>query len=344
MKILINTPSLGLLAGVANHYMGLRDYWTERVKYHTVGKRTKNGNGVYWLPYDVVSFIFKLLFFRPNIVLLNPSMARRAIKRDFIFLRVARAMGVKVAVMFHGFHIDNVKGMERYITDALNETCCVMVLADSFRRVLRQWGVKVPIELVTTKVDDKLLRFYKQEDRMHRVSNVLYLARTTKEKGIFVYIETCLLLHKQIPNLKFTVVGDGADLEKAKEMAKPLGDSIHFTGGLSGDRLVEEFANADLYLFTSYHEGMPTSVLEAMALGLPVITSSVGGLVDFFTPEMGTMINGNNPSDFAKTVEQYVGNEDKLRSVSDFNHKFACEHFLASKVAKKMETLLKCHI
>lgn len=344
MKILINTPSVSLLAGVANHYMGLKEYWTERVKYHTVGKRTKNGNGLYWLPSDIVSFVCKLMFFRPDVVLLNPSMARRAIKRDLIFLRIARMMGVKVAVMFHGFHVDNVKGMEQHIIDALNDTCCIMVLANSFINVLRQWGVKVPIELVTTKVDDKLLRLYKQEDRKHQVTNILYLARTTKEKGIFVYIETCLLLHKRNPSLKFTVVGDGADWEKAQEIAKPLGDAIRFTGGLSGDRLVEEFVNADLYLFTSYHEGMPTSVLEAMALGLPVVTSSVGGLVDFFTPEMGTMVASNVPSDFAKAVEQYIGNEEKVRNISEFNHKFACEHFLASKVARRMEVLLKEHI
>lgn len=344
MKILINTPSLNLLAGVANHYLGLKDYWREKVVYHTVGKRSPNGNGLFWLPYDVIAFILKLIFFTPDIVLLNPSMARRAIKRDFIFLRIARMFGVKVAVMFHGFHTDNVKGMEQYITKTLNKASCILILADSFREILRQWGVTVPIELVTTKVDDKLLEHYKQEDRKHSISNVLYLARTTKEKGIFIFVETCLLLHKWYPNLMFTVVGDGADLEKAKNMARPLGDSIRFTGGLSGDKLVNEFVNADLYLFTSYHEGMPTSVLEAMAFGLPVITRPVGGLVDFFTSEMGAMVDSFNPADFAKVIGEYVEQPDRIASISGFNNKYACEHFLASKVAGKMEGVLKSHL
>lgn len=40
MKILINTPNLKELGGVASHYNGLKDYWTENVKYNTIGKRT----------------------------------------------------------------------------------------------------------------------------------------------------------------------------------------------------------------------------------------------------------------------------------------------------------------
>ena len=54
MKILINTPSLKLLGGVANHYLGLKDFWSEDVRYNTVGKRSKNGKGIFWLPWDVL--------------------------------------------------------------------------------------------------------------------------------------------------------------------------------------------------------------------------------------------------------------------------------------------------
>ena len=341
MKFLINTPSLNLLAGVANHYLGLKKYWTADVKYHIVGKRTKNGNGMYWLPYDVFTFIIKLICFRPDVVLLNPSMARRAIKRDFIFFHIARTLGFKVAVMFHGFHVDNVKGMEQDITDSLNKACCVFVLANQFKEILRNWGVRVPVELTTTKVDDRLLCSYEQEKRKYKISNILYLGRITKEKGIFIYIETCIYLHKRYPNLNFTVVGDGEDLEKAKAMSKSLGNSIRFTGGLSGEKLVNEFMDADLYLFTSYHEGMPTSVLEAMAFGLPVITRPVGGLVDFFSDEMGMLVDSFDSSDFASAISLFMENEERVKAVSEYNHQYAGEHFLASKVAENMEKLLR---
>lgn len=341
MKILITTPPLQILAGVSSHYNGLKSYFSDGVMYFSIGYPKWRTIFSFWY---YLKFIFVLLKSKPDVVLVNPSMASTAIKRDFGYLKIARALNVQTAVMFHGFHIDNVKGKESNIASVLNKTCCILVLANEFRMILQKWGVKVPIELTTTKVDDKLLDKFLLEKKKQEVSNILYLARTTKEKGIFIFIETCLLLHNQYPNLKFTVVGDGVDLEKAKNMARPLGSSIRFTGGLSGDKLITEFVNADLYLFTSYHEGMPTSVLEAMAFGLPVITRPVGGLVDFFTCDMGSMVDSFNPVDFAKVIGQYIEQPDRIASISWFNHKYACEHFLASKVARKMEGVLKSHL
>ena len=62
MKLLINTPSLKILGGVANHYIGLRAFWTQNVKYNIVGRRgEKSGSGKYWLPWDIFKFMFRLL-------------------------------------------------------------------------------------------------------------------------------------------------------------------------------------------------------------------------------------------------------------------------------------------
>ena len=89
MKILINTPSLNQLGGVANHYLGLRPYWHEDVKYNTVGKRSnKSGSGIKWLPWDIIKYINKLLFWHPDCVLVNPSIGYSALKRDFIFIKI----------------------------------------------------------------------------------------------------------------------------------------------------------------------------------------------------------------------------------------------------------------
>lgn len=347
MKIFINTPSLRFCGGVANHFMGLKNFWTEQVKYNCVGKRIRNTPWLTYLilPYDILKFIIRLLIFRPDIVMVNPSMAPKALKRDFTYLKISRFFGFKVSFMFHGFHTESVMDMKPYIVEQLNKACLIFVLAKEFKTTLEEWGVTVPIELTTTKVDDRMLQSFSIDQRQGKVENILFLARVTKPKGIMVALGVFNELYHQYPNLKYTVVGDGVDLDEAKEYVRDNGiPNVTFTGALSGERLVEEFKRADLYLFTSYHEGMPTSVLEAMAFGLPVVTHPVGGMIDFFDENMGIAVDTFEPADFVPPIVELIENQEKTKRISEYNHQYAHDHFLASMVAKRMENIFRRYI
>ena len=347
MKIFINTPSFRFCGGVANHFMGLESFWTERVKYNHIGKRVHNAPWLTYLilPYDILKFIIRLLFFRPDMVLVNPSMAPVAVKRDFTYLKIARFLGFKGAAMFHGFHTESVKDMIPYIVKQLNKTCLIFVLAKEFKTILEEWGVTVPIELTTTKVDDRMLDGFSIEQRQGKVENILFLARVTKAKGILVALGVFKELCRQHPNLRYTVVGDGVDLNEAKAYVKDNGiPNVTFTGALSGEKLTEEFKRADLYLFTSYHEGMPTSVLEAMAFGLPIVTHPVGGMIDVFDENMGFAVNTFEAADFVPPIEDLSDNQEKTKQISEYNYRYAHDHFLASMVAKRMENIFRRYI
>ena len=344
MKILINTPSLVLLGGVANHYLGLKKYWTYNVRYNTVGRRSKRISGLFLIPYDIVKFIFRLLFFSPDIVLLNPSLGKSALKRDFIFLKIAKAMNFKVVVFIHGFNWDYAKKVNKHwVTDNLNRASLIFVLAHAFEEELVAWGVDVPILLGTTKVDDALLENYDQNVRDGHVKNILFLSRIEKEKGIFITIETYRILKKKYPFLRLTIAGEGGALP---EVRKKIADNdiadVNITGRLSGRALVDAFINADLFLFPSYGEGMPAAVLEAMAFGQPIFTRNVGGLPDFFeNGKMGFITDSLDPVDFANAMEKYIEDTQLTKRVSDYNAQYACSHFMASKVAKDMEKKIR---
>ena len=242
MKILINTPSLKLLGGVANHYLGLRQFWTEDVKYNTVGRRSssKRGYGKYWLPWDIVKFIFRLLTFCPDVVLLNSSLGSSALKRDFIFSKISRGLGFKVAIFIHGFNLDSAVQIDkRWMVKNLNNTSLILLLAESFRKTLQSWGVKTPIRLTTTKVDDALLEGYNpNQDREFKNKNILFLSRIEKAKGVYEAVDTFALLKPKYKDLTLTFVGSGSELETLKEYTKTKGLSdIHFTGRLDGEAL-----------------------------------------------------------------------------------------------------------
>lgn len=345
MKILINTPDWRkpYLGGVANHYHGLKPFWSQDVKYNIVGSRGKAGLGVLYLPFDVLRYIYILLVWKPDLVVLNPSLAPNAMKRDSIFLKIASLFKSKSIVFFHGFNLSYAEKIdgERFYK-MFSKADSFVVLAEKFKDYLIRWGMAQPIYTATTKVDDRLIETFDVGIRTGQVDTILLLSRIEKYKGVYEAVDTFLLVQKRYPNLKLQIVGDGSELNKLKEYVDKLKlTNVSFAGALSGDALIHQFKSADLYFLPSYHgEGMPTTVLEAMAFGLPIITRPVGGLVDFFeNGKMGEMIDSLEAKDFAKSIQHYIEDPTLTKSTSLYNYQYAKMHFYASTVAGKMESL-----
>lgn len=343
MKILINIPSLKLLGGVANHYLGLKCFWTENVKYNIVGKRSERFSGVFWLPWDLLKFIIKIIFFKPDVILLNPSLGPSALKRDFLFLNIAVLLNVKVAVFIHGFNLEYSQNVDKkWLCKNLNKASLILVLASSFREYLKSWGVTPSICLTTTKVDDALVSDFDINSRVTILGNILCVTRIEKEKGVYESLEAFHLLKQKYRDLTFTLVGDGNELPAVRKYVQEKKiDGVTITGRLDGNELIKEFQKAGFFFFTSYGEGMPTCVLEAMAFGLPVFTRKVGGLVDFFDGRMGFITDSLKPSDFANACEAYLNNIEKYSLTATFNYQYANKHFMASSVAKSLEKILR---
>lgn len=345
MKILINTPRLIPHGGVANHYIGLKEYWTEDVVYNPVGKKgNKPGSGIYQLPANIITFVRKIFSFKPDIILLNPSLSKGAMTRDMIFLRIAKILGKKVAVFIHGFDKNNIKSLDiKSITKNLNKCEAIFILAQDFADTMREWGVTAPIHLTTTKVDDRLIENFEIKTKEYRTKNILFLARIEKAKGIYTALDAVKILQEKDKDIKFRIAGVGGELENAKQYAIENNIMADFLGSISGDNLINEFKTANVYILPTTHgEGMPTSVLEAMAFGLPVISRPVGGLCDFFeNGKMGQLIESLEPQEYADAIDKYLNTPTVAKDTSAYNHEYAKEHFLASSVAKQLENILR---
>lgn len=342
MKILINTPDYQnpSLGGVSAFYHGMQGYWNETIMYNVVARR-KGISGAIWFPWDMLKFVTKILVWQPNVIMVNPSLFINALQRDFTFLNIARFFGKPVVVLMHGFNLEVAMTINhQWVSKNLNKASLVMVLANQFRNLLQSWDVKVPIELITTKVEDRMLSGFDINSRTGRVKNILFLSRMVKEKGVYETLDTFKILKDKHPHLNLIMVGDGKELDYLKEyVVKNDIRDVTFTGALSGNDRLKAYRNADFFFFfTRYGEGLPTVVLEAMAFGLPVITRTVGGLVDFFEDgRMGRITDSLEPNIFAEMMERYITDQKLTLSTSLYNHNYALEHFMATKVGRKIE-------
>lgn len=344
MKVIVNTTPPTNTGGVANHYKGLKKYWTENVYYNYIGGR-KGIPGNIIIIYDVIKFIAKLITINPDVILLNPSLRGSAIKRDRLFLILSKLFRKPTIVFFHGWDDSQAKKISNSpysFIKWLNKADRIFVLASSFRKQLIDWGITIPIELTTTKVDDIIVEQYDFNEKMIG-KTVLFLARIEKSKGIFIVLEAFKKIQNKMPDANLIIAGSGSALEEAKEYVRmEKFRNVKFLGYVSGEELKEAYKSSDIYLLPTYAEGMPTSVLEAMALGLPIISRPVGGMVDFFeNGKMGYLLDSYHPDDFAEKSVEILSSEKSLKEIGQYNFLYAKEHFYASHVARRLEELFK---
>jgi glycosyltransferase involved in cell wall biosynthesis len=341
-KTLIVTPDLTLLGGVANHYLGLKKYWTHEVEYITYGRR-KFIPALIMLPIDFLRYLLKLVIDRPDIIIINPSLRYYQLIRDGLYLISAKLFKIEVITFIHGWDEKVVlKLLEKpfLFKNTYGKSKFIYVLAEKFRIRLVELNLNCPVLLTTTKVDDKLLTNFEINTRAGVIRNILFLARVELNKGIFISIDVFEEILKTHNYLTLTIVGSGGALERAKlYVLKKNIKNVFFKGALSGKALIQEYHKGNLYILPTTHgEGMPTSVLEAMAFGLPIITRPVGGLNDFFEEgKMGTLIESCNPFHYVSAIKNLIEHENKCKEIGVYNHRYAIENFLASKVARKIE-------
>lgn len=340
MRVLFVVPSFELIGGVSNHYIGMKDYWRCDFRYCTQGRRKNKPAYLCLLP-DFFVYLYQLLVFRPQLVVINPSFGWYMLLRDGIYLLTAKIFRKKVITFMHGWEIpfaNRVEKSPRLFNWVYGFSSLMYVLYSEYRKQLERMAFPSPVKLTTTKVDDKLLEGFDVAVRQRPTKTLLFLARIARDKGVFVALDAFSLLTKEFPGLSFLIVGDGEHYAEAKAYASEKGLNVQFVGPKFGAELAAQFAEGDIYVLPTYFEGMPTSVLEAMAFGLPVITSPVGGTVDFFVEgEMGFLISESDAQIYADRIAKLLRDRTLYDHMVKTNYTYAHRHFLASTIAPKLE-------
>lgn len=343
MKILITTPDLSNPGGVAHYYRVLRKYLPRDTDYFTVGRRKDEpGLGVIRFIQDVRRFRRTLPVY--DVVHVNPSLAGKAIVRDGLFVRAAKKQKKKVVVFVRGW--DNafeVRLKKRWLglfkTYYFNADAFI-VLAKEFENSLREMGYAGPIYMETTAVDDSVFEANGTvSGKPDRGFNILFLTRIVKAKGIYETLDAYASLSGKYPDITLTITGDGDELEAVRQhIQRRKLRGVHLTGYLSGGAKLKAFRHADCYVFPTTHgEGMPNSVLEAMASGLPVITRPAGGLKDFFEHgKMGYLTESLDPRVYADLIETLILDPQLRRRMGGYNHDYAKQRFMASSAAGRL--------
>ena len=300
----------------------------------------------------------------PNLVHLNPCLdpvELRSLPRDAVSLFLAKVFRRKVLVFWRGWD-NEVCGAPEFpggnggwLSRVYRLADAHIVLADEFRNDLRRWGFKQPIHLETTVAGDAMFEaqsklITSEEDGRFKV---LYLSRVEVFKGVFEMLDSFALLEGRDPErYHFTIAGDGPALAELKRRARELNlKNIEFKGYLDGEAKSACYAAADGFCFLSYTEGMPNAVLEAMAMGLPLVSSAAGGLKDILEEGLtGYLVRYDQNAEIgrrfsaqevANRIQRLATEPGTRRRMADHNRRYASERFAAKRVAARLEAIYR---
>jgi glycosyltransferase involved in cell wall biosynthesis len=168
---------------------------------------------------------------------------------------------------------------------------------------------------------------------------VLTVGMLGHRKGTFDILEAARKVKDKIPGIKFIFVG-GGEIEKFRKIVcrMSLLDTVLFKGRVDDDTLINLLQTSDIFLLPSYAEGQPIALLEAMAAGLPVISSSVGSIPEVVKEGLNGFIV--NPGDIYSIVEHLVtlaSNCTLCEQMGRFNIKKAQEQYCVERTMNEIQ-------
>jgi glycosyltransferase involved in cell wall biosynthesis len=135
---------------------------------------------------------------------------------------------------------------------------------------------------------------------------LLFAGLLTENKGVFDLLFTLPKLVERVPSTRLLLAGSG-DLKRISEVIKEYGmeESVSLTGWVDSETLLSYYHQAHLFVLPSYYEGLPFVMLEAMACGLPIVSTKVGGIPELIAPGLnGYLIH---PGDREALLQTLVG-------------------------------------
>jgi len=148
--------------------------------------------------------------------------------------------------------------------------------------------------------------------------NLLYVGRVNEKKGVGDLIHALSSLAQRFPSAKLLIIGSdptgGAYIKQVKELAYKLGvdKNIIFVGSVPNREMPSYYQKASVFLFASHGgEGIPRSILEAMACGVPVVATEIAGIPEAVKEGVtGFLVSPRNPQSIAEKTATILGNQD----------------------------------
>lgn len=171
---------------------------------------------------------------------------------------------------------------------------------------------------------------------------ILFVGRLVEAKGIFELIEAFSQIQSRYPQTHLVFVGDDRDRAKLEVQVKQkkLDRAIHFVGVRPHSEMPTWLNAADLLVLPSHNEGLPNVVVEALACGIPVIATNVGGIPEVVEDKKsGLLIDTGDVDSLISAIESLLQDKEKRKEMGAYGRSSIEQKFSWSRSAKALKEL-----
>lgn len=279
-----------------------------------------------------------LLIARATIVHVHLA-AQKSVLRKLPLILMAKSLGKPVIVHVHAFSMESL-----FDSTTLYAGRLTLRLADHVIALSQVWADAMTsrdASLSVSVIQNPVSTFRRNSWTPDQTPVVLYAGKLEARKGYQDLLAAAVPILKAFPSTQFWFAGHG-DIEVAKAMADTYGirESVKFMGWLSPEEMSKAYESATIFCLPSYNEGVPMVVLEAMARGIPVVCTKVGGLPNYIEHgENGLFADAGDSVSIAKTILFLLMDSSHAQTIGERGAKTIQNTCSLEAVSKQLESL-----
>jgi colanic acid/amylovoran biosynthesis glycosyltransferase len=308
------------------------------------------------VPFKVFGFapLFVRRLRKLNPVLLHAQFGPMGLRA----LPLARKLGIPLVVTFQGYDAtvtdDYFKKSEYYSARAylrrrkvLERGASLIIAVSNFIRdsLVRQGFAREKIVVHYCGVDTK---FFRPDPGVKREPVVLYTGRLAEKKGCKYLITAMAQVQKECPGWELVLIGDGELRTSLEALAREKLHRYRFLGTQPPDVVRHWMNRAQVFCAPSVvaqcgdAEGLPNVLLEAQAMGLPVVSTAAGGMLEAVAQgKTGLLVREQDDQALAEALLHLLRNEPLRQQMGDAGRERMCSEFNLEIQTRKLETLYR---
>lgn len=323
----------GGITTIVNNYLKEFDYNKFSIRYIPTYITASKPIQILYFLFRYIQIITLLLSRKYGIIHIHMSHKGSTLRKGIIAF-AAYLLRIKYIIHLHieyrPFYESLPHLCKKLVTKIFAHSSCNIVLSDEMALCVQDIAPYSNIKIIPNGVSVPKNNKYNANAR-----NILFLGMLIQRKGIYDFLKCIKLLDSRLSqDTKFYLCGDG-NLKSIKQSISDLNINhrISHLGWMNDNQREEIFKNSALSVLPSYNEGLPMSILETMAFGIPNISTNISGISSIIHDgENGVLIEPGDISSLSKSIASLLSDNDKRLNFSNASHVMIKKNFSIDKM------------